>query len=349
MENDPYLDQMKKQNKQMEKNNKQNKTMIGLNVAQTAIQAQTAKNTKQLLNESIKQTQEMQALNDQMRAANQVQRQILENQMKESEEKQKQKFFKDYIFYVGNFLDIFKNITDNFVKYSIGAKYFPSTIDFLNLAIEEISELNDKQSANNLLKEIKSHQTELSGIQEEFNKSELKSFIENGKEFNNINNNISNLNYQKNDLLKSKKKVSNKNPYIVLTIIFLVLTIIFVALSFLSVPLFEDDEIGQIFVQTLIWTCIITFVVLSIVFGIKASKRGSIMKAAIINNEEIDEKVNNIENNLSIISKDLNNIEAQYNSNLDIVNNKYPSFLNVDNEINSLFDKFNNKWNISVF
>lgn len=342
MGNDDYLKQMKNQNKQTKK-------LVGLNIAQTAIQAQTAKNTKQLLNESIKQTQEMQALNDQMRAANEVQRQILENQMKEAEEKQKQKFFKDYIFYVGNFLDIFKNITDNFVKYSIGAKYFPSTINFLDLAIEEISELNDKQSANNLLKEIKIQQTELSGIQDEFNKSDLKSFIENGMELNNINNNISNLNYQKNDLLKSKKKVSTKNPFKVLAIIFLIISIILIVLSIISGVLIKDDINTQIEAQTGIWSWAIIFLVLLLVFGIIASKRGSRMRLAIINNEEIDEKVNNIENNLSIISKDLNNIEAQYNSSLEIVNKNYPSFLNVDNEINILFDKFNNKWNISAF
>lgn len=106
------------------------------------------------LQQAEMQNAQMNALRNQISAANEVNRQILENQFKEVARVEKQRFYKDYLFLISRVLPEIKTLPNGPIRYDIFEKLRPILQTNAEIAMEELDEIHDKTAAQKALSEI---------------------------------------------------------------------------------------------------------------------------------------------------------------------------------------------------
>ncbi|MBP7552183.1 MAG: hypothetical protein KA885_02060 [Spirochaetes bacterium] len=109
------------------------------------------KNTNSmLLDNSIAQTQQLQQLQNQMGLANDIQRQMFQNQINETQQKERQARLKKILFGIGKIIKKVDQIQETDMKAFLMDRYKMQLEGFLELAEEELTEINDKKEASEL-------------------------------------------------------------------------------------------------------------------------------------------------------------------------------------------------------
>ena len=107
---------------------------------------------KQSLIAQYRQNEQLSQLNDELAKANQTAKQILRNQAKEIEQKEKQHYFKNVVFNLSQALELLEN--EEHVNFRIFASsiFLSPICDAAKDAVQELDEIGDKEYTQNIIK-----------------------------------------------------------------------------------------------------------------------------------------------------------------------------------------------------
>lgn len=142
-----------------------------LNIHQSLELNQTKKINKRILQEQVYQNAELQYLNKQINTANQYNRQILENQIREIERRESQKFYKNLSFKNNSLVSVIDHIADPLVKKYFVDRYLERIKEDALTADSNLEEINDKVFNKNTLSNINRIKTICDGFDRAFSNS----------------------------------------------------------------------------------------------------------------------------------------------------------------------------------
>lgn len=131
-----------------------------------------------MLQQAELQNAQLMALRNQISVANEVNRQILENQFREAERIECQRFYKDYLFLINRLLPEIWALPTGPIRYEIFNKLQPIMEANAELAMEALDEISDKATAQNTVTEITKMSANLVKDHTAHSKSILKGFRE---------------------------------------------------------------------------------------------------------------------------------------------------------------------------
>ncbi|EMY60673.1 hypothetical protein [Leptospira terpstrae] len=148
-----------------------------LDIYNTANTASTKRNTEALLNASLEQNQQIMHLRRQMELAqeqaNQIALQQLELKLREEVAKQEQKFLRKFIFATETIIENVSDLESGVERYSFLNFDVIPIVHYIEKAIEDLDNLDDKRAARQQLKMLKEKQEEVKKFEKEYLKSGL--------------------------------------------------------------------------------------------------------------------------------------------------------------------------------
>ena len=128
------------------------KTDTLLNLYQSYTLTKVSELNKQSLIALYAQNEQLSQLNEELARANRTTEQILRNQIKEIEQKEKRRYFKNMTFNLSQALDLLEN-EENVNFRLFASRLFLSPIrDMAKDAVQELEEIADKEYAQNIVK-----------------------------------------------------------------------------------------------------------------------------------------------------------------------------------------------------
>ena len=128
------------------------KTDTLLNLYQSYTLTKVSELNKQSLIALYAQNEQLGQLNEELARANRTTEQILRNQIKEIEQKEKRRYFKNMTFNLSQALDLLENEENvNFRIFASGVFLSPIR-DMAKNAVQELEEIADKEYAQNIVK-----------------------------------------------------------------------------------------------------------------------------------------------------------------------------------------------------
>jgi hypothetical protein len=128
------------------------KTDTLLNLYQSYTLTKVSELNKQSLIALYAQNEQLSQLNEELTRANRTTEQILRNQIKEIEQKEKRRYFKNMTFNLSQALDLLENEENvNFRLFASGLFLSPIR-DMAKEAVQELEEIADKEYAQNIVK-----------------------------------------------------------------------------------------------------------------------------------------------------------------------------------------------------
>jgi hypothetical protein len=116
----------------------------GISIFTAANTYKSRKINEQVLAQQMEGNQELAKMRKQLAEANEVNRQILENQIREIEHKQEQKYYKALSFYTGEIIGQFEKVEDPMVLNYLVTSYSDKVKNNLFDANDKLDEINDK-------------------------------------------------------------------------------------------------------------------------------------------------------------------------------------------------------------
>lgn len=141
---------------------------------------------KRLLQEQIISNLELDRLNQQLSQANVINGQILENQIKELKQREKQKYFKDISFKIRALVTAIKQIPDTLVKCYFINKYYEILKGTASTAEENLEEISDRMFNSTTIEEIDVIKQTSNIYSEEYQLSPLSKIDESINELNDL-------------------------------------------------------------------------------------------------------------------------------------------------------------------
>ena len=130
------------------------KTDTLLNLYQSYTLTKVSELNKQSLIALYAQNEQLSQLNEELARANRTTEQILRNQIKEIEQKEKRRYFKNMTFNLSQALDLLENEENvNFRLFASGLFLSPIR-DMAKDAVQELEEIADKEYAQNIVKRV---------------------------------------------------------------------------------------------------------------------------------------------------------------------------------------------------
>lgn len=125
-----------------------------LNIHQSYELRDIKKTSKKQLEVLIANNKELQKINAEAKLANATNKQILENQIKEIQVKEEQKYYKSLSFNMSETIECISKIKDNTLKYYFVLNNYERIKNTLLIAIDSLDEITDKQYNKNLIEKL---------------------------------------------------------------------------------------------------------------------------------------------------------------------------------------------------
>jgi len=126
----------------------------GINIFSAVNSYKSRKLNEQILAQHYKSNAQLSSLNRQIQQANSINRKILENQLKEEQKREAQKYYKSLSFFLSEITENIKGIDDEMVFAYTMEKFYAKTKLNLVEAIENCDEISDKKFNKNTLNEL---------------------------------------------------------------------------------------------------------------------------------------------------------------------------------------------------
>ncbi|MCW7498422.1 hypothetical protein ND860_17935 [Leptospira levettii] len=148
-----------------------------LDIYNTANTASTKRNTEALLNASLEQNQQIMHLRRQMELAqeqaNQIALQQLELKLREEVAKQEQKFLRKFVFATETIIDNVSDLKSGVERYSFLIFDVIPIVHYIEKAVDDLDNLEDKRAARQQLKSLREKQEEIKKFEKVYLKSSL--------------------------------------------------------------------------------------------------------------------------------------------------------------------------------
>lgn len=128
---------------------------------------------KRQLQAQVYQNAQLKHLNSQLSAANEINGQILKNQIKEIEQKETQKFYKNLSYRTHLFLEPIEKIKDPLVKKYFLDRYFEKIKGNLEVSERYLEEINDKLFNREILSRISTLKESYKSLENQYNNSQF--------------------------------------------------------------------------------------------------------------------------------------------------------------------------------
>lgn len=155
-----------------------------LNYHQSLRLEEIASLNKSILKQNVLQNKKLKELNEQMAAANAVQKLILQNQINEITQKEKQRFYKAQVFKVSNMIEAISSTGDILLQKYLLIHYYDLIKNTLTDAMASLDEIADKEYSKASIRKIETIKSEADLKNEEFEKSYLRTVDELVKDYN---------------------------------------------------------------------------------------------------------------------------------------------------------------------
>lgn len=154
-----------------------------LNIQQSYTQAKISALNKEILRAQYAQSAQINALQREMSVANSISREILRNQIKEIENKEKQKFYKASSFNMNELIAYIVAIQDASLQYFLFDTYYPVLSTNINEAIDSLEEIHDKMYCRGILEKIEQLKESLSGYLCEYQQTDFARLLDMEKSY----------------------------------------------------------------------------------------------------------------------------------------------------------------------
>lgn len=298
--------------------------------------ANLKKQNEKLLENSIMQSEQFQEMNQKLAEANDVNKQMLKNQMEQYLTKKKQDSFKDLLFYTMKTFDMIDKINEPVSKYKLTSQYVVQLSSLLDIATEELTELNDKKESYNLFDKSQKLIDEAKNNEDLFNKSEFAETEKLETEYNQMRNRLEDLKNKKTDK-NIKKPINNKKK----SIGFFISSIIAIILAVIT----GSNGAGG-FSSFVIFVFVILFFigVFYLLSGLISDKKK--IKKYEENTKLLDSDKISLDQEKEHLENSLNN--HKYIQMAESLQNKYSSYFKINNDVRNLLLKYQDKWKVSV-
>ncbi|MBL4655009.1 MAG: hypothetical protein JKY33_04220 [Bacteroidia bacterium] len=142
--------------------------------------------SKLILEQSLQNNYEIQNLQRQMNAANEVMRKVLDNQIKEIKHKERQRYFKEFVWWANRMVEKTQSFSNSIVIYKISNNYLSALKEACNIAVSELEEITDKEYASNCIKIIDTLINSSISTQADYEKSKFFTFDTHVSEMQNL-------------------------------------------------------------------------------------------------------------------------------------------------------------------
>ena len=144
-----------------------------LNIQQSLTAEQIRKQNEVLVNATIDNNVEIKKLYKQLNETSAVNKEILNNQIKEAKHIEEQNFYKAFVFKISETLDSISEIKDPILKYHFNNIALNGTTDEIDNAVEKLDEISDKQSTKEIYKKVEKLTKDLIPLLGAYNNSKL--------------------------------------------------------------------------------------------------------------------------------------------------------------------------------